>query len=776
MPVLAPLVLLFLGVEGLDAGVDELDAGVVETVETAEAPAPTPAESYAPAELPPLDDSDLTALLAEPVVAAASRTAETTQDAPATTWSISGTDLKRYGIQSVEEAIRYLGHGMTSHEYDGRQSVAFGARGYNSDQLGLHVAVLIDGNQAGGSAKTGRGSQQWLLPIELVDHIDIVIGPGSVMYGNSAMLGIINVVMRSASSLDGTHLLVQGSAGTPGDTWAKDLSWGEVWGKAAAYGGTLSTLGGERLDVTWHLQARWDRQQGRRMVHRIGDRDPFVFPETEFPAENVFNRDFGARLFARATWGKWRALAWAAVTTGTGTGPIDAGGGSSYFEPEYGLDVTWASQVGSRGDLSLRVYGVVFDSRANLAQWRPTVAKCQAAVGTDDCYDTLSYLNFKPYIEPIFSWDWLNDGSNVSTVGAQLFIDGSVITQGVVSSDGTAKKSDPPIVAPLPTAAVYGQHVWRASFGTFNLGLRYDLGFIGQAISPRLAFTRPAWRNGTVKIIFSTGFRQPTITERFLEIPDFVTVNPNIQPERVYSGEVVLGHRFSQQSLQLSMYAAYWEGLINGANVAPPGKFLTQFQNLRNVWSAGVNLGWRGEAGPFDWSVSLNYAPGRVRLPGDAAQWTDQQLNEAQIQREAIRRYGTSALNSVFLPADSMPDFYGIAHVSYSLGTGLPRLSLAANVNSPRMRSYYLRDDVLFDPRLVGGPEYPWTADVRLAISGVVADRVGLSLYGTFRTLGTNAESPRAGAGQGPLPNGTIGPLSNPQAPVSVMAEVNIRL
>lgn len=745
MPVFAPLVLLLLGADPVEVPAD-------------------------------IDDADLTSLLNEPVVAAASRTAETTQDAPATTWSISGTDLKRYGIQSVEEAIRYLGHGMTSHEYDGRQSATFGARGYNSEQLGLHVAVLIDGNQAGGSAKTGRGTQPYLLPIELVDHIDIVIGPGSVMYGNSAMLGIINVITRSAASLDGTHLLVQGSAGTPGDKWAKDLSWGEVWGKVAAYGGVVSTLAGDPLDITWHVQARWDRQQGRRMYHRVGDQDPFLFPESEFPGENVFNRDFGARLFSRAIWGKWRASAWVMVSTGAGTGPIDSGGGSSYFEPEYGLDVQWASQVGSRGDLSLRFYGVVFDSRANLAPWRPQVAHCQEKVGTDECYDTLSYLNFKPFIEPIFSWDWLRDGSNVTTVGGQFFIDGSVITQGVVSTDGTSKSSENPIVAPLPTAALYAQHIWRASFGTFNVGLRYDLGFIGQAISPRLAFTRPTWRNGTVKLIFSTGFRQPTITERFLEIPDVITPNPAIQPERVYSGEVVLAHRFAQQSVQLSMYGAYWQGLINGANVAPPGKFLTQFQNLRDIWSAGVNLGWRGEAGPLDWAVSLNYAPGRYRLPGDVAMWTDQQFSQAQIQRDAIRRYGTSALGSVFLPSDSMPDFYATAHVSYALGEGLPRLSLAANVNSPRMRSYYLRNDVLFDPRFAADPMLPWTADVRLAISGTVADRVGLALYGTFRTLGTNAQSPRAGSGEGPQPNGTIGLMSNPQAPVSIMAEVNVRL
>src|SRR6267154_2350020 len=89
------------------------------------------AATLASAQETPPDEGDLTALLSEPVTAVASRTAESSQEAPATTWSISGTDLKRYGIASVEEAIRYLGHAMTSYEFDQRQNDSFSARGYS---------------------------------------------------------------------------------------------------------------------------------------------------------------------------------------------------------------------------------------------------------------------------------------------------------------------------------------------------------------------------------------------------------------------------------------------------------------------------------------------------------------------------------------------------------------------------------------------------------------------------------------------------------------------
>jgi outer membrane cobalamin receptor len=726
---------------------------------------------------PTLDEGDLTALLSEPVVAVASRTAESAQEAPATTWSISGTDLKRYGIQSVEEAIRFLGHGMTSFEYDQRANAAFGARGYMSDQLGLHIAVLIDGNQAGASAKTARGVQPYLMPIELVDHIDIVIGPGSVVYGNSAMLGIINVITRSPSSLDGTHVVVQASAGTPGDRWAKDITWGEAWARVAAYGGYTTTLRGDPFELSWHFAARVDRQQGRSVWHRTDSTaDPFMNPLASFTREDVFNRDFGTRLFARATWGRWKALAWLALTTGTGTGPVEGTGQSSYFEPEYGLDVSWNTAIGTHGDLSLRLYGVVYDSSAVIGRTLPDAAYCQPKVGSDRCTDTLHWLAFYPVFEPIFTWDWLRDGSHVTTLGAQAYIYGSEITAGVAALDSTAKQTDPPVEAPIPNGALYLQHIWRARFGTLNLGLRGDVGYIGSAISPRLAYSVSPWSNGTVKLIFSTGFRTPTITERFLEIEGFVTSNPDIRPERVYSAEVVLSQRFARQSVELSLYGAYWEGLISSASVLVKGMTVTQFQNLRNVWSAGANLGWRGETGPLDWAVSLNYAPGRVRLPADVATWSDQQLAAQQLNRDAIVRYGTTALGSTFLPTDMMPDFYATAHLSWSLGERLPRLSAAATVSSERIRSYYVNNALLNDPRFADSVVLPWSAQARLVISQAVGERVGLALFGTFRTLSTVPEPPRVGKGEAPVPPDRLGNASNPQAPVSVMAELNVRL
>jgi outer membrane receptor protein involved in Fe transport len=730
----------------------------------------------APAAAQNADEGGLAELLGEEVGSAASRTAQSGSEAPGTTWSISGTDLKRYGIQSVEEAIRYLGHAMTSYEFDQRQNDAFTGRGLSDATLGLHLAVLIDGNQAGGSSKTGRASQQYNMPIELIDHIEVVIGPGSVVYGNNAMLGVINVVTRTGESLRGTHAVVQASAGAPGDPWAKDLSWGEAWGRAAVYGGDRITLAGDPLDYAWHFGLRVDRQQGRSIWNGPNG-DPYALGAAAYTREDVFNRDFGARLFARATYGHWTFHGWAAFTTGQGTGPIQGSGASTYSEPELGLDVAYNRPVFSRGDLSLRFYAVVFDSRATVVPFTFDRGGCLSKVGSPTCYDTLEYVSARPFIEPLFSWDWKQDGTHVTTLGGQFFLDGSFITPGTVSGDGSKSVSDGTTPAPIPNGALYAQHIWRGGFGTLNAGVRGDVGYLGTAISPRLAYSKDVLKDTTIKAVASTGFRTPTITERFLKIDGFLTDNPNIQPERVYSAELDLVQRLGGQNLQISLFGTYWDQMISTHLIpVPDGTMIQQFANLRSIASAGINLGWKGAKGPVDWALSLNYAPGRSLLPANVLSETDAQLNQDRLNRTSIVRYGTNAFGQVLMPVEQNPDFYATGHVSYSLGEDLPRVSVAANLNSPRPRSSYINNADAIDPRNLSSGWMPWTLDLRTAIEHQLNSRIGLRLIVTARTNAGNPSSPRVGTDTEPYPQGGIGAAANPVAPASAMLELNVRL
>ena len=84
-----------------------------------------------------------------------------------------------------------------------------------------HVLVLIDGHRAG----TGNIAA---IPLENVERVEVVRGPGSVIYGSAAMGGVINVITRKGS-------------GTPSGNVAMEAgSWDAVKGRALASGGLMN--------------------------------------------------------------------------------------------------------------------------------------------------------------------------------------------------------------------------------------------------------------------------------------------------------------------------------------------------------------------------------------------------------------------------------------------------------------------------------------------------------------------------------------------------------
>jgi outer membrane receptor for ferrienterochelin and colicin len=155
------------------------------------------------------DTSELEGLLDQNVVSAASKAPEAASTAPAMSVSISADEIRQHGIRTIDEAINFLAIGMQIEKlyFNGE----IGARGVLlSRDAGAHVLLLIDGhavNEAwGATAYFDRGTG---VPMELIDHIELIIGPGSVLYGSNAMLGVVNIVTKRAKDFSGAHVAVE---------------------------------------------------------------------------------------------------------------------------------------------------------------------------------------------------------------------------------------------------------------------------------------------------------------------------------------------------------------------------------------------------------------------------------------------------------------------------------------------------------------------------------------------------------------------------------------
>ena len=76
---------------------------------------------------------------------------------------------------------------------------------------GQRVLVLVDGIPM--NSARGNGPHPSLVSTGMVDRIEVVRGPGSVLYGTSAFSGVINIVPRGRDVPDGVEVGVSAAAG-----------------------------------------------------------------------------------------------------------------------------------------------------------------------------------------------------------------------------------------------------------------------------------------------------------------------------------------------------------------------------------------------------------------------------------------------------------------------------------------------------------------------------------------------------------------------------------
>jgi outer membrane receptor for ferrienterochelin and colicins len=179
---------------------------------------------------------ELEGLLDTAVVSAPSKSPEAATLAPATSIVLTAEDFKRYGIRSLDDAINFLGRGMVVEKTF--ETGEIGARGVLlTSDFGSHVLLMVDGHvmneQWGATAYFDRTAT---IPFEIIDHIELVLGPGSVLYGSNAMLGIVHVVTKRAKDYEGVHFYVDGQASAlvPG----RALRGAAGFGKAFSLGET----------------------------------------------------------------------------------------------------------------------------------------------------------------------------------------------------------------------------------------------------------------------------------------------------------------------------------------------------------------------------------------------------------------------------------------------------------------------------------------------------------------------------------------------------------
>src|SRR5467141_3629096 len=122
---------------------------------------------------------------------------------------ITQQDIRRSGASSLAEALR-LASNLLVAQVDSRQW-AISARGFNGTTANK-LLVLIDGRTIYTPLFSGVFWDVQEVPLEDIDRIEVISGPGATLWGANAVNGVINVITRDAKDTQG--LLVSGGGGS----------------------------------------------------------------------------------------------------------------------------------------------------------------------------------------------------------------------------------------------------------------------------------------------------------------------------------------------------------------------------------------------------------------------------------------------------------------------------------------------------------------------------------------------------------------------------------
>lgn len=676
--------------------------------------------------------AELEGLLDQSVVSTASKAAAgAASTAPATITTITAEDLRRYGIHSLDEALNFLSLGMITE--DPRQTVEIGARGvlFTRD-FGAHVLLLVDGHVVnepwGGTAYYDRGAG---VPFEMIDHIEVILGPGSVLYGSNAMLGVISIVTKRAKDFAGARAVVEselpvsirGAAG-----FGREF---RLFGKPAevtvgaeyfASRGPASSFGPQSYgadSVTGQPKRFSSLGPGTGVWGSAGNPDLFFRLAPSFYA--TF-RAGGFELRLRgALWKRWSPF----------VGSTDLAGTSGYeLDRWLSIDARYRATLSSQATLMVRAYGDLYDYR----EYDPLAAAedCLAGQSGGCTYDLRGKARWVG-AEIQSSFDWLKDGALVTLLG----VDGRFRHTEGSPTDYTDRRTGK-VTSVGQTfggpekagAAFLEQKAHLASWLDLNAGARLDADDrFGVHVSPRAAAVVSPWRGGHFKALYAEAFRAPSAYERYYVDPTFQVAAPELRPETVRSVEGSFEQRAGGHRVLVTVFRTWMDDLVADAyltdaeiaaaqkrgQLLPHVAYAQQYRNVASVTSFGASFGYEG----VFLSQRLRYGLGITAAYA------------RQFDGEGAPAHGLAVAAQLF----------GNARVSYDLGGPFPVVALAGRFTGSR-----LVDSSGFTPT----PYAPPLVELRGTVSGPFPAVRGLSYRLSANGL-PSAGSPYA-----------IGPLTSP--------------
>ena len=179
-------------------------------------------------------------------VSSVSKQESTIGKSPAAVYVITSEMIYRSGATCIPEALR-LAPGVTVCKVNGHEwNVSI--RGFN-DLFSNKLLVMVDGRSVYNALFSGVFWSYVDMPMDNIERIEVIRGPGGTLWGNNAVNGVINIITKNSGKTQGTYVTSGGgsqhqhiSVVRQGGMVGENAKY-NIWGKFREDGSELSLEG-----------------------------------------------------------------------------------------------------------------------------------------------------------------------------------------------------------------------------------------------------------------------------------------------------------------------------------------------------------------------------------------------------------------------------------------------------------------------------------------------------------------------------------------------------
>lgn len=485
------------------------------------------------------------------------------------------------------------------------------------------VLVMLNGTRYSvpykGSSLTGME-----LPVEAIQQVEVIRGPGSAIYGADAFAGVINIITKKAKDIEGTEVGVRGGSWDTQSAWGLHSNQWLGWDIAATLQYAHNNNDGDRI-VHSDLQTQFDANPALGTNASKAPREMQTSLERWNAHLNLQRKhwDVGFWAFNEVDGGLRAGASGAVDTEGELYGEnylLDTKFSTEDFFDDWELSAK-VSYLYSNLDADIHglpdATRVPIDSEGFINPTDfvgltlfPDGVLSQIGIENQVVSFELSniYKGFDDHLlrlitgfryEQVHTQESRNFGKGI--------IDG---TQAVVDGNLTNVTGTDLIFLPNSHRSIWSvalQDEWQMSEDwQLTAGVRYDhYSDFGSTVNPRVALVWAINQQLTSKLMYGQAFRSPSFLEQKQQNSQLFVGNPELEPETIETLELAFDYRpFSELRTAVNFYYYKIDDLIS-VRLDRNGDLNSDNLKGQTGYGSEVEWDWQFEE---KWNLKGNYA------------------------------------------------------------------------------------------------------------------------------------------------------------------------